>query len=612
MTQLNEVQRKLAEQLLLSVKNKEMNVEYNELAQRISPPIHWRQVGKNIGEISKLCHELGLPLLSAKVVNKNSQRAGEGFYPLYEFLGIPTEGKTEKELFRQERDAIRNCKEWYKLEDYLGLHIGFERPEGMAAPNTPAGNISVAHHTESWIIACNPKNYDVDAAFSKLQVIDWKQSFKANVGDTVYIYVAAPIKAVKYKCTVNETNKPKITIDDSEFVLDGTPFSAYGKHMALQLDAKFSTPISLERLKTVGIDRIQGPIKARSEVVQLLENYGFLEDGIAAPIVDTVIPVSKVETPPPPEYLKPDVHIFSVANPTPFRLSVDVLNYGFGSQYVGAFKKGWQQAIYDFIADGTSYLIWFPKISTDGKPASTYGWINSVVDGGSRIIEEAADTHPELGFEVDDQIRFVFPKTGNGSYLFSGVFLPDRERCTYRHHEYVKVADEADCSGAAPKIYYFKREDSEDESLVAELRADALTGVPGQYKYQGKAKEKAAPIEAAGRRIYPRDRQTSINALSHAGFHCEIDSNHPTFLRRNSSKPYTEPHHLIPMAFSDEFDVSLDVEENIVSLCSNCHNHIHYGQGADALLKVLYLERNEDLKRVGINITFEQLLSFYK
>lgn len=56
MTQLTEVQRKLAEQLLLSVKNKEMNVEYNELAQRISPPIHWRQVGKNIGEISNFAN----------------------------------------------------------------------------------------------------------------------------------------------------------------------------------------------------------------------------------------------------------------------------------------------------------------------------------------------------------------------------------------------------------------------------------------------------------------------------------------------------------------------------------------------------------------------------
>ena len=57
---------------------------------------------------------------------------------------------------------------------------------------------------------------------------------------------------------------------------------------------------------------------------------------------------------------------------------------------------------------------------------------------------------------------------------------------------------------------------------------------------------------ASGREEYrrdPRDRQTSINALSHAGFHCEIDSNHPTFLRRNSSKPYTEPHHLNDKVF---------------------------------------------------------------
>lgn len=85
-----------------------------------------------------------------------------------------------------------------------------------------------------------------------------------------------------------------------------------------------------------------------------------------------------------------------------------------------------------------------------------------------------------------------------------------------------------------------------------------------------------------------------------------------TFLRKNSGKPYTEPHHLIPMAFSDEFPVSLDVEENIVSLCSNCHNHIHYGQGAEELLKKLYLERRDALKSVGLEISLDQLLGFYK
>lgn len=92
---------------------------------------------------------------------------------------------------------------------------------------------------------------------------------------------------------------------------------------------------------------------------------------------------------------------------------------------------------------------------------------------------------------------------------------------------------------------------------------------------------------------------------------CEIDVDHPTFIRKKSNKKYTEPHHLVPMAFSDEFDVSLDVEENIVSLCSNCHNQIHYGKGGDKLLEKLYAERKEALERVGIKITLTQLLQMY-
>ena len=86
---------------------------------------------------------------------------------------------------------------------------------------------------------------------------------------------------------------------------------------------------------------------------------------------------------------------------------------------------------------------------------------------------------------------------------------------------------------------------------------------------------------------------------------------HPTFIRKKSDKKYTEPHHLIPMAFSDEFDVSLDVEENIVSLCSNCHNQIHYGKDADVLLRKLYEERKDALASVGIKITLERLLEMY-
>ena len=78
-----------------------------------------------------------------------------------------------------------------------------------------------------------------------------------------------------------------------------------------------------------------------------------------------------------------------------------------------------------------------------------------------------------------------------------------------------------------------------------------------------------------------------------------------------TNQNYTEPHHLIPMAYSDKFKVSLDVEANIVSLCSTCHNHIHYGVGAKDLLTSLYYQRINRLRAVGLDISLEELLQMY-
>jgi predicted HNH restriction endonuclease len=125
---LTDTQIQLAEQLLLSVIKHEPVIEYNELAERITPPIFWRQVGREIGEVSKVCKQLGLPLISAKVVSKGSGTAGVGFFGLMTELGIDTNGKNEKELFSQELKKIRECTEWYRLADYLGLDLDLPRP----------------------------------------------------------------------------------------------------------------------------------------------------------------------------------------------------------------------------------------------------------------------------------------------------------------------------------------------------------------------------------------------------------------------------------------------------------------------------------------------------
>ncbi|MDY5100611.1 MAG: HNH endonuclease [Oscillospiraceae bacterium] len=284
MTTLTEIQRQLAEQLLLSIKNKEPIVYYHEIAVRINPPIHWRHVGKNIGPVSMLCHELGLPLISAKVVNKATNSAGEGFYPFFKMYGIDTSGKTEKELFSEELVKIRTCEEWYKLQDYLGLDLGFKNP-----------------------------------------------------------------------------------------------------HLADQR-----------------------------------EDAALIEDLAAIPV------------------------------------------------------------------------------------------------------------EQEVGFRVP-----------------------------------------------SPRA-------------------------------------KTEPVITDGLKVYPRNRNTAMNALTKANHKCEIDPLHISFIRKTSNLPYMEPHHLIPMANQDDFEFSLDTEANIVCLCPNCHKRIHYGQGVEEMLHTLYHKRSEQLRAAGIGITEEKLITLYK
>ena len=61
---------------------------------------------------------------------------------------------------------------------------------------------------KEWIVPANPKYYDIEHAFDDAKIIDWKQSGGVKTGDTVFMYVAAPISAILYKCKVVEADIP--------------------------------------------------------------------------------------------------------------------------------------------------------------------------------------------------------------------------------------------------------------------------------------------------------------------------------------------------------------------------------------------------------------------
>ncbi len=115
----------------------------------------------------------------------------------------------------------------------------------------------------SWLIPANPKYFDIDGAFAKDDTILWKQSSAVQVGDLVYLYVAAPVSAVRYKCKVLEVNIPYKYKDKN------VSMTRVMKIKRLKMyDPSLWT---FEKLKTLGITALRGPRLAPDNFLQQIE-----------------------------------------------------------------------------------------------------------------------------------------------------------------------------------------------------------------------------------------------------------------------------------------------------------------------------------------------------
>lgn len=120
------------------------------------------------------------------------------------------------------------------------------------------------------------------------------------------------------------------------------------------------------------------------------------------------------------------------------------------------------------------------------------------------------------------------------------------------------------------------------------------------------------PVATTGMR-YPTDPAVGLRAKTNAKYLCEIDPHHNTFISAATGKSYVEGHHLVPMSVQAKFENSLDVVENIISLCPTCHRSIHLAEAATRvkLLMDIYGKRQQKLVGKGINISLGDLLKIY-
>ncbi|MST52771.1 hypothetical protein [Hornefia butyriciproducens] len=129
---------------------------------------------------------------------------------------------------------------------------------------------------KKWIIPSNMNRYDVIGAYSKLDEIDWTQRVKSiEAGDIVYVYISAPISAIKLCCEViatNLTSENAELIDDSEFVVgENFDVKESSQYMRLRKIREFNdNEIPLSVMQEHGV---KGNIQGARSLPEELEQY---------------------------------------------------------------------------------------------------------------------------------------------------------------------------------------------------------------------------------------------------------------------------------------------------------------------------------------------------
>lgn len=568
---LTDVQKKLVEQLLLTVINHESIVEYNELAKRINPPIFQRQVGREIGEVSKLCKELGLPLLSAKVITRGSRTAGAGFYKLMSELGINTKGKSENELFTQELKKIRDCKEWYKLADYLNLDLELPRLV-QNNDNDISSKMKVGTSQES------SGNFNEVAADVVMTAISNSEKPSALTGK---------VTANKYQTkppVANKTLKMQIA-EFNKYVHDG-------EAEQVAMVKQFVSAYTVQKLQNLSKeDYVYGSGRKDTfcyRVTHELREWGSIRNGTPTkyglyydPNQNKFCTVSK--------FGKDDTEEEVNASFNNVKFAICQLIIDGGNENYEALLNNQLSTIFK----GKLLCIYFPE-----KYINIYSLEHmKFYMGILGIAYNESDNYLNwlkqvIDWKNNDPVAKKWTNHEFSKFLYHGIgYMPDSEK----HKKEVR-----------------KQEKKIDDEYLDEIDEISSVEIPTDDAYVPVPEDRKDPVINGENYSYPRDKKTALKALKRANYKCQIDKDHPSFIRKTNGTNYTEPHHLVPMSEQDNYEKSLDVQANIVSLCSNCHNQLHYGKDTEALLRKLYEVRQDELEAAGIIISFEELLGLYK
>ena len=112
---------------------------------------------------------------------------------------------------------------------------------------------------KAWIIPANPSLYDIEGELEQTDVIRWHQSAAMIEGDTVFIYVTAPVSAVRFQCEVTAVNLEPSVIPGAK------------KEIELRLVRQFASDLlPLDTLRDYGVSGVRCARSVPDELLELI------------------------------------------------------------------------------------------------------------------------------------------------------------------------------------------------------------------------------------------------------------------------------------------------------------------------------------------------------
>lgn len=214
-----------------------------------------------------------------------------------------------------------------------------------------------------------------------------------------------------------------------------------------------------------------------------------------------------------------------------------------------------------------------------------------------------ANKHLGIGYETGAIVSFHYDETDLPN---EDIFLSDFESLLKAYDDLFIVCGDQLSSLSSITEDHYQQHSLELAATSGDIGKVVIFPESGGIPIPPKRK-------ISGRHAHVRDERFSAEAIRSAGFKCEYDHNHKTFQSNVNGRDYVEAHHLIPISNQDKFKFSIDITENIVSLCPTCHRQLHHGVSSDKrpLLQKLFQEREKALESRAITVSMEELFALY-